>query len=76
MNETLIFNLIGLLCGVIGTLLIIFSTKIIKFEGIRFSGTPATVTDINQKKFRSGLIFILIGFLLQIIPILSEIYFQ
>ncbi len=72
MDILILGQVIGLILGIIGTYLLIFSTKIITNKGIRFEGIPATITQINQKKFRGGLILMLIGFSLQVIPLIFQ----
>lgn len=79
MNFQLILMILeatGLCLGIFGTLLLIFSTKILTFEGIRFNGIPATITNIDKNKFRNGLYLILFGFALQIIPVLCNLFIE
>lgn len=72
MDFLVLGQIIGLVFGIIGAYLLIFSTKIITNEGIRFGGIPATITQIDEKKFKRGLALILFGFIFQMIPLIFQ----
>jgi len=68
-----LYEIAGLILSIVGTFYLLFSTKILKFEGIRFNDIATTVTDIDQKRFRIGFVLILLGFAFQIIPLVYQI---
>jgi len=79
MKTILYLSLAGLILGLLGAIILSSSTKIISLENyngvtIKMVGMPATITQINQSLFKGGLILMALGFILQAIPIIIQIF--
>ncbi|OGJ19832.1 hypothetical protein A3K73_03630 [Candidatus Pacearchaeota archaeon RBG_13_36_9] len=81
MKGLLLLSLVGLILGLIGTILLAVSLEITKIKDyggmtIKFAGMPATVTEINKIRFLAGLGLIALGFLLQALSIIIQLKIQ